>query len=77
MLRIQSNLVALLGLEWKFTGPVLIGDTIRLEAEITDCRPTKDGKRGIIEVTRRVVNQRGEVVQIGKTPLMLLRRTEG
>ncbi|MFC6594149.1 MaoC/PaaZ C-terminal domain-containing protein [Kitasatospora paranensis] len=77
VLRIQSNLVALLGLEWKFTGPVLIGDTIRLEAEITDCRPTKDGKRGIIEVTRRVVNQRGEVVQIGKTPLMLLRRTEG
>ncbi|MGW6754782.1 MaoC/PaaZ C-terminal domain-containing protein [Streptomyces sp. NPDC055006] len=76
VLRIQANLVALLGLEWKFTGPVFIGDTVHLEAEITDSRPTNDGKRGIIEVTRRVINQRGEVVQLGKTPLMLLRRSE-
>lgn len=76
VLRIQANLVALLGLEWKFTGPILLGDTIHVEAEITDSRPAKDGRRGIVEVTRRVVNQRGEIVQRGVTPLMLLRRGE-
>jgi acyl dehydratase len=77
VLRIQQNLVALLGLEWKFTGPVLIGDTVYLEAEITGTRETRDPRRGIIEVTRRVVNQRGDVVQQGVTPLMMLRRGEG
>lgn len=53
--------------KWKFKGPIKIGDTIHVEARVT---AKKDGEKagwGLITVERRVVNQRGEVVQEGET----------
>jgi acyl dehydratase len=64
----------LAAVKWKFKGPIKIGDTIHVEARVTDKR---DGERpgwGVVTVTRRVVNQRGEVVQEGETDQLVGRR---
>lgn len=72
--RIQTTIVALLGLSWDFRAPIRIGDTVRLAADIAGTRPTKDGTRGIVEVHRRVLNQHDDLVQEGRTPIMVRRR---
>ena len=64
----------LAAVKWKFKGPIKIGDTIHVEARVTDKR---DGERpgwGVVTVSRRVVNQRGEVVQEGETDQLVGRR---
>ncbi|MBI4247095.1 MAG: MaoC family dehydratase N-terminal domain-containing protein [Candidatus Rokubacteria bacterium] len=66
--------LAFVGLRWKFKGPIKIGDTIRLRARVTDKRETSQPDRGLVTVERKVLNQRGEVVQEGETDLMVERR---
>lgn len=72
----QRQLVAMLSIEWRFTGPLRIGDTVHVEAEIGERRPTRKPQRGVVEIARRLVNQRGETVQEGKTTMMIRRREE-
>jgi len=54
----------LAALKWKFKGPIKIGDTIHVEQP----------GWGVVTVARRVVNQRGEVVQEGETDHLVGRR---
>lgn len=64
----------LAAVKWKFKGPIKIGDTIHVEAQVT---AKKDGEQpgwGLVTVERRVVNQRGEVVQEGETDHAVGRR---
>ncbi len=53
--------------EWKFVGPVFIGDTIRVRSKILDTEVRARGRRGVITWQRQVVNQEGKVVQEGVT----------
>jgi acyl dehydratase len=65
--------IALLGInEWKFQRPILIGDTIHLEAVVQDKKQSKKPERGVITFLRKVVNQKGEVVQEGIMPMMVM-----
>jgi len=66
--------LALLGLRWKFKGPIKIGDTITVRAKVIEKRETSKKDRGIITLQRQVLNQRGEVVQDGETDVMVERR---
>ena len=66
--------VASLGWNWKFTRPILIGDRIHAEIEISGKRETRRADRGILVLSFQVKNQRGEVVQEGTNELMVLRR---
>ena len=59
---------------YKFTGPILIGDTIRIRVKIASKRETKKPDRGIVVEYVTMVNQRGEVVQEGEHGLMVLRK---
>ena len=64
----------LASVKWKFKGPIKIGDTIHVEARVS---AKKDGERpesGVVTLARRVVNQRGEVVQEGETDHVVARR---
>lgn len=72
----DGSLVAFLGLEWRFTGPIFIGDTIRAVLEIAETRPTRHPERGVVIRRVRLLNQRAEVVQEG-TQTFLIRRTPG
>jgi acyl dehydratase len=66
--------LAFLGLRWKFRGPIKIGDTIRVHGKVSAKKETDKRDRGVVTVERRVLNQRGEVVQEGETDLLVERR---
>lgn len=52
-------------LEWKFSLPVFIGDTIHMEATIAKVRPVARLKGGIVTLEVEVKNQNGQTVQHG------------
>ncbi|MFC8683775.1 hypothetical protein [Brevibacillus porteri] len=71
----SSSLLALLGIQtWRFLGPLKIGDTIHLEVEIVEKEQTSKPDRGIVYFKRKMLNQRGEVVQEGTTPMLIRRK---
>jgi acyl dehydratase len=73
-----SSAAALLGIrEWSFRGPIFVGDTLHCQMEISDKRMTSRGDRGVVGRIFRLVNQRGETVQEGEMPVMLLSRGQG
>ncbi len=61
-------------LKWKFKGPIKIGDTVHVLSRIAGKRDGPDPGRGLVTVERRLVNQRGEVVQEGETEHIVERR---
>jgi acyl dehydratase len=64
----------LAALKWKFKGPIKIGDSIHVEARVSAKRDGEQPGWGVVTVARRVVNQRGEVVQEGETDHLVGRR---
>ncbi|MFJ6095648.1 MaoC/PaaZ C-terminal domain-containing protein [Williamsia muralis] len=70
-----NNVVAWLGLdEVRALRPVLIGDTLRPEAELTVARPTKRPTHGIWTFSYRAINQRDEAVMTFQSSFMIARR---
>jgi len=67
----NDTLVAFLGLTWKFTGPIFIGDTVHVVQTIKEKRPTSKPGRGVVTFAVQVINQRGETVQEGERTLMI------
>lgn len=63
---------AFLHAELNHKAPVVVGDTIHVEVEILESRPTSKGNRGLVRAVNRVVNQRGETV-LEYTPLRMLK----
>lgn len=75
---IFGNVQAWLGLdEVRATAPVLIGDTVHPQAEVTAARSTSKPDRGIWTLAYRTVNQRGETVMTFSSSFMVRRRPEG
>jgi 3-hydroxybutyryl-CoA dehydratase len=71
----DTRYIASLEWNWKFTGPILIGDTVHVKIRINKMRESKSkAERGIIWEGGQVINQRGEVVQEGEHSLMIWRR---
>ena len=72
---LNETVIALLGINsWKFTAPIKIGDTVHLEIEIAGKKETSKPDRGVVVFKRRLINQRGELVQEGEVPLMIKRK---
>jgi acyl dehydratase len=72
---LNETVIAMLGINsWRFTAPIKIGDTVHLEIEITSKKETSKPDRGVVAFKRRLINQRGEVVQEGEIPLMIKRK---
>ena len=65
----------LVGIKWKFKGPVKIGDTLHVRARIAALRDSDKPDWGLVTVERDVVNQLGEVVQSGETEHLVGRRS--
>lgn len=73
MQRTQLEVLAFLGMDnVRFTAPVFIGDTIKVESEVVEERPSKS-KPGacILRFMNVVKNQRDEVVATYETALMV------
>jgi acyl dehydratase len=61
--------------ELRWPQPVKPGDTLRLETEILDVRPSKSKPdRGIIRIRNVTTNQRDEVVQTFEASVLVRRR---
>lgn len=66
------QVIAFLGIkEWNFKAPIFIGDTIVLKNKVIERRLTSKGDRGIVTFEKKLLNQRNEVVQEGKTLIMI------
>jgi acyl dehydratase len=70
---IQDTGLAFLNATLDVKGPTLVGDTIHVEAEVIEHRPTSKGDRGLVRFANKVINQRGEAV-LEYNPLRLLKR---
>jgi len=74
---LQTNVLhgtglAFMGMELEIKGPVYVGDTISVDVEITESRPSSKPGRGVVTSRNRVLNQRGEEVLV-YTPVRLIR----
>lgn len=70
----QTTGLALLEVEKKVLLPVLAGDTVHAEVEVTAIRPTSKGNRGIVTTQNNVMNQRGEMVMTYRAVRMMAGR---
>lgn len=68
----QGTGLAFLNMELDVKGPVLAGDTVHVEIEVTEIRPASKHGRGLVRTRNTIVNQNGETV-IVYTPLRLVK----
>jgi len=69
----QDTGVAFLNATIDVKGPTHVGDTIRVECEVTEHRLTSKGDRGLVRFVNQVKNQDDQVV-LEYNPLRLLKR---
>jgi acyl dehydratase len=69
----QDTGLAFLNATLDVKAPTAVGDTIHVEVEVTECRLTSKGDRGLVRFANKVLNQRGETV-IEYNPLRMLKR---
>lgn len=68
---IEGTVEAFMGLDWKFRGPIKIGDTIHTEAKVARKKEMRRLGGGIVVFDVAVVNQRGETVQKGQWTVLI------
>ena len=69
----QDTGIAFLNATIDVKGPTVVGDTIHVEAEVTEHRLTSKGDRGLVRFANKVVNQKGATV-LEYNPLRMLKR---
>lgn len=64
--------LAFLHMDLNVKGPTIVGDTLHVECEVVESRPTSKGGNGLVRTRNEIKNQRGETVVI-YTPLRMMR----
>ena len=72
---VEDSMVAFIEQSSRFLKPVLIGDTIAPELEVSELIPKTE--TGIVRLTSRVTNQRGELVLQGMHAYLIKKRPQG
>ena len=67
----NGTVIAFTGLEWKFKGPIKIGDTIHVIAQVKQTKSMRAVGGGFVVLDARVLNQRDEVVQQGEWTVLV------
>lgn len=71
----DGAVLALRKIDWSFTAPVRIGDTMHVIAEVLEVSPhPKESDRGRLGIQATYLNQRGERVSRGRFTLVIRRR---
>ncbi len=71
---VNDTVLAFYGMDkLRFTGPVFIGDTVRVTKRVLELKE-KDAERGIVTFETHVLNQHNEPVIVYTDKLMLMRR---
>jgi 3-hydroxybutyryl-CoA dehydratase len=71
---LEGTVLAFTGLEWKFRAPIVIGDTIRVQATVTKLREMKQAGGGFVSFDVKVLNQDDAVTQKGEWTLLMAGR---
>jgi 3-hydroxybutyryl-CoA dehydratase len=71
---LEGTVIAFTGIEWKFRAPILIGDTLRVQAQVSKRREMKAAGGGFVTFDVRVVNQHDAVTQKGEWTLLIASR---
>ncbi len=74
---LEGTVMAFLGLEWKYSAPIYIGDTIHCDITITDLKLMRRLGGGKVVLGVNVVNQDGTITQKGTWTLLVRSRPEG
>ena len=73
----EDSVIAWLGADIsRIPAPVKLGDTIHVEAEVTELRETKNANQGVMVMRYNVVNQRGETVMVFDMKLLMHKRVK-
>jgi acyl dehydratase len=73
---LEGTTEAFTDLEWKFSKPVFIGDTVQVRIMIAEKRAMKRLGGGIVTFEIRMLNQHGEIVQKGLWKLLIRGKPE-
>lgn len=68
---LDGTVMGLLDIAWRFVRPVRPGDTISVIVRVIGKRMTRKPDRGIVEVELDVLNQHGDVVQVGNAKFLV------
>jgi 3-hydroxybutyryl-CoA dehydratase len=68
---LDGTVIAFTGLEWKFKGPIKIGDTIHMNAKVKQTKAMKAMGGGIVVFAVKILNQRNETVQQGEWTVLV------
>jgi acyl dehydratase len=71
----EGTTIALLEVQFRFKGPVKLGDTVHLSISVQEKRETSKPDRGILVMNANVLNQRDETVIEGQWTAMMKRRS--
>lgn len=70
----SDTVISMLDSNWRYLGPVVVGDTLSFEMTITRCRRSGKGDRGIVGRHVRIRNGAGVLVQEGRTAMLVRAR---
>lgn len=73
---IEGTVMAFRELDWKFSRPVMLGDTVHAEIEVEETKPLARLGGGNVVMKVSVLNQRNEVVHRGRW-VMLVKSKDG
>lgn len=70
----ETFVIAFLGLNWTFSGPLRIGDSVQARVTIAECRASRHPTRGIVREHILLTNQNGETIQQGDFTFLVQRQ---
>ena len=73
---IEGTILAFREIIWKFSLPVFIGDTVHVQATVTNVKAMKRLGGGAVTFEVQIINQGKEVVQSGQWTLLIAGRPE-
>jgi 3-hydroxybutyryl-CoA dehydratase len=68
---IEETVLLFRGLEWKFSAPIFIGDTIHLRVKVREKKELKKLGGGSVIFDVRLLNQEGKIVQKGTWEVLM------
>lgn len=68
---IEGTVIAFMGLDWKFRAPILIGDTIRATAQVTELKAVPRLGGGLVTFHVELLNQHNQVTQKGTWTMLV------
>lgn len=71
---LSTSAIAMLDLDWRFSAPILAGDTLHFEMTVTRCRAARSRPAGVVNRQFRLINQDGVVVGEGTSSALVRAR---